>query len=55
MAENAAYQEGYDAHFAGADPEKDPHRFGTTEQFWWDRGFAQAEADDMEPKENRDV
>ena len=55
MAEEQANQEGYDAYFAGADPEENPYHYGTTEQLWWDRGFAQAEADDTEPKESRDM
>jgi hypothetical protein len=54
MEENGAFREGYDAYFAGADPEENPYHYGTTEQFWWDRGFAQAEADDTEPGKGRD-
>lgn len=54
MEENKVFQEGYDAYFAGADPEENPYRYGTTGQFWWDRGFAQAEAEDAEPKESWD-
>ena len=30
MPENKAYQEGYDAYFAGADPEENPYHYGTT-------------------------
>ena len=55
MTETKAHQEGYDAYFAGADPEENPYCYGTTEQYWWDQGFAKAEADDAEPKESNDV
>ena len=49
MADETAFQHGYDAYWGGADCNDNPFIFQTDQHYSWDEGWSQAELEDDDP------
>ncbi len=46
MSSDQAFEDGYDAYWAGVDSDDNPHKPGTEGQYSWDEGWSQAQLED---------
>jgi len=51
MPDNAAFEEGYDAHWEGVDISENPHREETGERCSWEEGRRASRKDDYDESE----